>query len=270
MNIATLCKLINLQPSVQFRVFTFSESFDFSRVEKQLIEFRDYERMSGALEELREVLGEDREGMKILSCMLYASACLHDVTREKGIDDAAFIDTMKCYPRFLEETRRMTGTLCFDRWWWTTRQAGGHLFRIGALEYEMKHTGGGIVIGMHIPSDADFSPASVDASLRMAASFFAAHYPELSGAEYRCHSWLLDPQLREMLSENSHILHFQKRFAIFDEGEASDECIEWLFQTKAKDYAALPEQTSLQRNVRRHLLSGGVIRNAYGRLKDYN
>ena len=94
MNIATLCKLINLQPSVQFRVFTFSESFDFSRVEKQLIEFRDYERMSGALEELREVLGEDREGMKILSCMLYASACLHDVTREKGIDDAVFIDTM--------------------------------------------------------------------------------------------------------------------------------------------------------------------------------
>ena len=28
-----------------------------------------------------------------------------------------------------------------------------------------------------------------------------------------------------------------------------------------------PELTSLQRNMKKHLLSGGVIRNAYGRLK---
>ena len=31
--------------------------------------------------------------------------------------------------------------------------------------------------------------------------------------------------------------------------------------------SALPENTSLQKNVKNHLLSGGVIRNAYGRLR---
>ena len=43
--------------------------------------------------------------------------------------------------------------------------------------------------------------------------------------------------------------------------------LDWLFHTKSTDYAKLPENTSLQRNVKKHLLSGGVIRNAFGRLK---
>ncbi|MCH5297685.1 MAG: hypothetical protein J1E85_08440, partial [Ruminococcus sp.] len=42
---------------------------------------------------------------------------------------------------------------------------------------------------------------------------------------------------------------------------------EWLFNTKSTDFATLPESTFLQRNMKKHLLSGGVIRNAYGRLK---
>ena len=36
---------------------------------------------------------------------------------------------------------------------------------------------------------------------------------------------------------------------------------------RTKDYDTLPEKTSLQRNMKKHILSGGVVRNAYGRLK---
>lgn len=50
-----------------------------------------------------------------------------------------YFATMKCYPRFIDETYRMTGRLYFDRYWWTTRQAGCYLFIIGSFEYEMKH-----------------------------------------------------------------------------------------------------------------------------------
>ena len=161
---------------------------------------------------------------------------------------------------------KMTGELCFDRCWWTTRQAGGHLFRIDSLEYEMKQTDAGVVIGIHIPSDADFSPEAVERSLAGAKFFFAEHFPELSSAEYRCHSWLLDRQLHDMLNANSNILSFQDRFEIFNEGEISPEVIEWVFQTKSTDYSELAENTSLQRNLKNHLLSGGVIRNVYGKL----
>ena len=70
-----------------------------------------------------------------------------------------------------------------------------------------------------------------------------------------------------MRFESSNILNYQNRFYIFDEGEVGTDFIEWLYNTKTTDYAILPEDTSLQRNMKKHLLSGGVIRNAYGRLK---
>lgn len=123
------------------------------------------------------------------------------------------------------------------------------------------------MISIHIPSDADFSPSSVSASIKRAKFFFTKVYPDLKNAEYRCHSWLLDKQLEKMLGETSNILSFQSLFEILNEGEISTEFVEWIFQTKSADYASLPENTTLQRAVKRHILSGGVIRTPTGRLK---
>ncbi len=195
--------------------------------------------MNEAWLELQTILGDDEGNIKILTCMLKASADAYAIYKTKGISDKIYFDTMKCYTRFINETYKMTGRLYFDRYWWTARQAGGHLFRIGEFEYEMKHIDDKIVISIHIPSDA----------------------------EYRCHSWLLDSQLKVMLNENSNIICFQNRFEIFDEGEIGTDFIEWLYNTESTDYSALPENTALQRNMKIHLLSGGVIYNAYGRLK---
>ena len=267
MELLALCDEIQLQPEIKSRVLEFANGFDFSSVNKQLKGFRNYEKMSEALTELQAILGEDTDNIKILSCMLKASADVYDIYQAKGISNEVYFATMKCYPRFISETYQMTGKLYFDRYWWTTRQAGCHLFRIGELEYEMKHNEDKIVIDIHIPSDVDFSPPAIDASLANARHFFSEHYPELSKAEYRCHSWLLDTQLRGMLKDSSNILSFQNRFEIFDEGEISTDFIEWLYNTRTTDYYTLPENTSLQRNVKMHILSDGIVRNAYGRLK---
>ena len=267
MDLLTLCDKIQLQPEIKSRVIEFSNDFDFNSVNKQLKGFQNYERMSEALTELQAILGEDTDNVKILSCMLKASADVYDIYQAKGIIDEIYFATIKCYPRFISETYQMTGKLYFDRYWWTTRQAGCHLFRIDELEYEMKHIEDEIVIGIHIPSDADFSPSAIDDSLASAKQFFSEHYPELSNAEYRCHSWLLDKQLRKMLKDSSNILSFQNRFEIFDVGEIGTDFIEWLYNTRTTDYDTLPDNTSLQRNIKKHILSGGVIRNAYGKLK---
>ncbi|MBU5461225.1 acyltransferase domain-containing protein [Lachnoclostridium sp. MSJ-17] len=267
MNISTLCERISLQPEIKSRVIEFANGFDFNSVNKQLNGFQNYEMMSEALAKLQTILGEDPDNIKIFACMLKASADVYEIYKSKGISDEIYFATMKCYTRFIDETYRMTGKLYFDRYWWTTRQSGCHLFRIGELECEIKHIDGDIVIGIHIPSDVDFSPSAIDVSLVSARQFFSNHYPKLSNAEYRCHSWLLDRQLKEMLNDSSNILSFQNRFEIFDEGEVGTDFIEWLYNTKSTDYAALPENTSLQRNMKKHILSGGIIRNAYGRLK---
>ena len=267
MDILTLCNKINLGTEIKSRVLEFADNFDFNTVDKQLKDFLIYEKMNDAQLELQTILGKDEDNIKILTCMLKASADAYEIYKTKRISDNVYIDTMKCYTRFINETHKMTGRLYFDRYWWTIRQAGCHLFRIGELEYEMKHIDDKIVIGIHIPSDADLSPFAVDKSLMNVKKFFAEYYPNLANAEYRCHSWLLDSQLKGMLNDSSNILSFQTRFEIFNEGEIGTDFIEWLYNTKSTDYSALPESTTLQRNMKRHLLSGGVIRNAYGRLK---
>ncbi len=254
MDIYTLCERIELQPLIKNRVFAFAEKYHFQEVDKYQKEYLSYKNMERALAQTREALGEDVDGIKILACMLKASADIYEIYRQKGISDEIYIMTMKCFPRFINETYQMTGELSFDRYWWTTRQAGGHLFRIGALEYEIKELQQACVISIHIPSDADFSPSSVEASLHDANIFFEMYFPALSDVEYRCHSWLLDGQLRKMLRENSNIMHFQNRFEIYDQGEPNTEFVEWLYHVKLTDYHSLPENTSLQINVKKHLI----------------
>jgi len=267
MDIIQLCDFINIQPEIKTKVIQFSNDFDFSIVDNYLKDFFVYEKMNNARVDLCSILKEDPQHIKILSCMLQASIYAYDIYQKKGISKDIYIATMKCYTRFIQETYNMTGQLDFDRYWWTPRQAGCHLFRLGELEYEIKHINKEMVIAIHIPSDASFSPSHVDASIKIAIQFFTKYYPELSSCEYRCHSWLLDPMLKVMLSEKSNILSFQNRFEIYDIGEVSTEFIEWLFNMKTKDYQSLPENTTLQRKVKKHILNGGVIHNSYGKLR---
>jgi hypothetical protein len=199
MDILTLSNKIKLQPEIKTRVLEFADNFDFDTIDKQLKFFLIYEKMNEAWLELQSILGDDKDNIKILACMLKASADAYEIYKTKGISDKIYFDTMKCYTRFINETYKMTGRLYFDRYWWTARQAGCHLFRIDELEYEKKHIDDKIVIGIHIPSDADFSPCAVDKSLMKAKKFFTEYYPDLANAEYRCHSWLLDSQLKDMI-----------------------------------------------------------------------
>lgn len=268
MNIATLCDKIELQPQIKQSVLSFVENQDFQKIDEVQKDYFVYDKMKEALNKTRELLGEDLDGIKILSCMLKASLDAYEVYKEKGISEEIFFATMKCFTRFIDETHRMTGELSFDRWWWTTRQVGCHLFRIGELEYEIKPVDDDVVISLHIPSDADFSPTAVDKSLEEAHKFFVKYYPKLLGVKYICHSWLLDKQLQSMLKSDSNIVSFQNRFELVDEGEADTEFIEWLYNTKSTDYSTLPENSYLQINVKKHLLSGGVIRNVYGIMKE--
>jgi hypothetical protein len=104
--------------------------------------------------------------------MLKETLHTYKIYEEKEIPEKIFFDTMKCFTRFINETFKMTGKLSFDRYWWTTRQVGCHLFRIGELEYEIKQTEEDTYISLHIPSDADFSPNAVDKSLSEAKKLF--------------------------------------------------------------------------------------------------
>ena len=96
MELLALCDEIQLQPEIKSRVLKFANGFDFSSVNKQLKGFRNYEKMSEALTELQAILGEDTDNIKILSCMLKASADVYDIYQAKGISNEVYFATMKC------------------------------------------------------------------------------------------------------------------------------------------------------------------------------
>ena len=165
--------------------------------------------------------------------------------------------------RAREETRVRSGRDCFDRGWWTWLHLSRTLFRVGALEYELQYPEG--AVSLHIPSDADLSPESVEESLSRARAFIGRFFPEFAGKPMVCESWLLSPALGALLPEGSRILAFQRRFSIERVEENAMDCLEWLFSAQEDTpLMELREDTSLQRSVKKLLLAGGRIGTAWG------
>lgn len=263
-----LYQKIGIQPEIIHELEEAQRKTDLAQAEPLLEKLMDPKAAAGAYARLEALLGEDRGSIKMLLCQMKCAARIYEGYRKKGIPDDIYIDTMKCFSRFIGECGRKRGALFFDRGWWTYRQISMQIFRIGALEYELQGSEKEKCIGIHIPSDADFSQASVETSLRRARKFFAAFYPDYRDASYICDSWLLSPSLRELLPENSNILSFQRRFVIMKTDKEREDCLEWLFGVlDGTAYEKLPESTLLQRNVKRLLLEGGSIGCACGALR---
>ena len=192
----------------------------------------------------------------------------------KGLPEDVFLDTMKCFTRFVREHERSCGKYGFDRSFWTTRQISARLFRIGELEYELlEKQDGGRAISLHIPSDAKLEGWLLDDSVARARAFLRAYFPDWADLSMECESWLLSPQLKELLPEKSRILMFQRAFDLTPgEEDARGSVLEWVYhlthdQQKEARLSELPEDTTLQRRMKEYLLNGGKVVSAAGPLK---
>ncbi len=159
---------------------------------------------------------------------------------------------------------------------WLTRHTHAALFQLGRLQVErvtitavtalpMRQAGlacatGDLVLNLHIPqAGGPLTPAAVDASLASARTFFSKRFPEERYAAFVCHSWLLDPQLEAYLPQDSNLVAFLRRFRPApeqpDDGDLSVR--KFVFGDTTSPLRALPQRTSLQKAVVRHLGAGG-------------
>lgn len=229
-----------------------------------LRELTNIESASAAYEKLKELCGDD--GLKMLAVQLDAAMLTYEKYRTRGIDDGIFTDTFSCFAGFVNEHMNSYGFYDFDRGWWTYKQLAFTIFRIGELEYEYRD--GEKTVHLHIPSDADISiekcKSSLDEFMRFTSKFFPdKNYPIV------CDSWLLSPALDELLSPQSKILAFKRCFEITDWDKSSTAAIHWVYGKQFADYNELPENTSLQRNMKAYLLKDGAVGSASGRLTDF-
>ncbi len=190
----------------------------------------------------------------------------------RDLPEEVMIETMGCFTRFAREYFQSYGVYGFDRGFWTTRQINARLFRLGELEYELLQEGDKRSIALHIPSDCHLEASLLNASVEKAKAFLADYFPAWKDAPITCESWLLSPALAGLLPPESRILRFQRAFDLTPGADDEREAVlQWVYhlappQQQGISLDALPEDTILQRNMKRFLLSGGVVTSASGPL----
>lgn len=229
------------------------------------------------LSALKGALGEDADGMKLFVAQSLEALLALREYGERGIGRGIFTATMEFLARFSEVVYVRRGCVEWMWGWWFPRQLALREFRLGALEYEMTEGAAfaGVPAGgskrrvfLHIPAGADLSDGAVDASVAEARAFFSKYFPAYRDAEYVCSSWMLSPALSGILPETSRVRRFGERFSVVFWEEDSPAFRDWIFPAAVTaSVEDLPEATSLQRAVKRHLLSGGKIGWAEGRWK---
>ncbi len=128
-------------------------------------------------------------------------------------------------------------------------------------------------LSVHIPSDARLTRTELDASYARALAVFDrlhARHPErypLPVSFVACHTWLLAPGLYGLLPADSGIRRFADDYILTRSTPESNSHRHWLFGPGEQSLEELPENTSLQRAAKQHLLSGGRLGDAGGPLR---
>lgn len=259
-----LCRKINMPEEVTRKLVDIHRTLEvFPCLELLTRE----ETWSQGLEQLREALGEDPGGFKRLCCMLRCALKAKTEYDRLGISEQIYVDTMAAFSRFVREHQESYGCYGFDRGSWTPRQVSCRLFRIGQLEYEMTTLDGVGAVSLHIPTDVDLRPEVLRPSVQEGLAEFYRLFPEYAGKKVWCHSWLMSPQLKELLPEISNILRFQELFDIEPVGIPGNDVLLWVFKNPRLPREEYPENTSLQRKLKHFFLNGGQFLEGKGYLR---
>lgn len=194
--------------------------------------------------------------------------------RRRGIADDITRATMADVGRHFQIYRQQTGRHGLSNPDWMMVHARGLLYQIGRLQFERAHLGnrtsqgiaasgfpcqrGEPVIAVHIPGlMGPMSPGACDAAFAAARPFLHRHYPEETPRLAVCNSWLLDAQLGAYLPEDSNIIRFQRRFQLaYTPAVNNRPTLEFVFRTPDRPLDELPQRTTLERAIVRHIRDG--------------
>lgn len=191
----------------------------------------------------------------------------------KGISRKIYVDTFYDLTLWCGNCHRDFGEYGINEYGWFFRHLDMTLFRLGRLQFELLASPweirervpqiqkGDPVISVHIPQGEKLDPAAVHSSLQQAYEFLGTDKP------YLCHSWLLYPGLREILNKDSNILKFQEEFQLEAVDYAEREGEQRIFDVLKDDPLEYPENTSLQRNTKKYLLTGKRLGSGLGILR---
>lgn len=281
-----LCVDLNFTPEITDRIITHIKSMDLAQFEPHFSGLFSLETGAESTKEISALCKTDEDptgdnGFKALTIYLAAAQHTHEIYKSLGIDDDIYLVTIGAFNLFVNEFNKSYGDYGFDRDFWIYRQLSANIFRLGALEFELRTLpedahpvgtvlGGSPVLSVHIPSNTIMTRDTLDASYRMARSFFSKHFPDYEYQCVYCSTWLLSPVLKQILKPGSRILEFQSDYEITHVNLDTNATLKWIYRKDYEDYTQLPEETSLMRSIKDIVLKGGKLGYASGFVRDFS
>lgn len=217
----------------------------------------------------------DPDGKRNLLSVLFMCEALSKRYEQKGISEKILLDTLSDISIWLDIWSELKDEMYLSELIWLQRHLKMELFRLGRLqfafgtcEYDCQQQGiakGDPILEVHIPADGPITPEECDASFALAREFFAKFYPEYDYRGFTCHSWLLDPQLKNILGESSNIIRFQNRFEIVS-NDPADAILRYVFKwnTTGKNLKYAPVVSSFAAKVKKAYQGGTQFSESFG------
>ncbi len=237
--------------------------------------FRDFSEITSLLDELQKESEIHRYTLDMLYYIMLTPR-LKELYSEKGYSDGIFDRSVLDLKWKLFECKNVYGIWGLFVPWWTCGFFQMKLFALGRLQFEVCEAPSDLTIGefsvkkgehvinVHIPSCGPLVREEYLLSYEYASSFFRTNFG-IENTVFHCSSWLLSPTNISLLSESSRIRKFASDYYIIHERVDPKSGNSWrIFNTMEKDPEKLPEDTSMQRAFKKHLVSGGTINSATG------
>lgn len=193
-----------------------------------------------------------------------------------NISEKIMLDTMNSIKLNMMKGFDVTGELAVRSFAaWLHLYYEFKLFNIGRLQYETRGafadspTGdlkkGAPVLAVHIPVGDKLTEEACLASFSMANDFFSKYFPNYNYEYFTCLSWLLDRNLNYILPKNSNIIKFGELFEPICDIK-QDDAIEFTFPlgTTRENIKNAEAKSSLHRNLKEYVLSGGELNITFG------
>jgi len=193
----------------------------------------------------------------------------------RGIPESVLRDGMRDIAIWCRTTYEEQGVEGLQQMEWLKRTLTFDLLRLGRLQYQYRIFGksfedpeaprpGDPVLNIHIPEDGSLDPQAVTESFHLAI----AHYTDPAPTHFICTSWLLSPELCQVLPADSRIAAFCSRFTPLRVASESAELYKRVWGIRKEEPVpspeALPRNTRLQRFVAGGLLSGKTFGTTLG------
>ena len=119
---------------------------------------------------------------------------------------------------------------------------------------------GDSIISVHIPALDQLTTENCESAYSKDREIFTKCYPEHGYKAFCCFSWMMEKRLRQIMGRDTNITRFADKYTGFPLKSGGSAVNSFLFHVPEKvELSELPEDSSMQRAVKKYLLDGGMF-----------